>query len=51
MQNQKVGSLVIIGWEDYIGEVIYHLAKYNETAEGYANSIEELVDEILGANL
>lgn len=38
-------------WEDYICEVIYHLAKYNETAEGYANSIEELVDEILGANL
>lgn len=37
-------------WKDYIGEVIYDLAKYNKTVEGYANSVEELADEILKAN-
>lgn len=37
-------------WKDYVSEVIYDLATRGQTGEGYANSIEELVDEILGAN-
>ena len=37
-------------WKDYVGEVIYDLATRGKTGEGYANSIEELVDEILEAN-
>lgn len=38
------------GWKDYISEVVYDLATRGQTGEGYANSIEELVDEILEAN-
>ena len=37
-------------WKDYVGEVIYDLATRGQTGEGYANSVEELVDEILEAN-
>lgn len=37
-------------WKDYIDEVIYDLATRGQTGEGYANSVEELVDEILEAN-
>lgn len=38
------------GWKDYISEVVYDLATRGQTGEGYANSVEELVDEILEAN-
>ena len=37
-------------WKDYVSEVIYDLATRGQTGEGYANSVEELVDEILEAN-
>lgn len=37
-------------WKDYVDEVIYDLATRGQTGEGYANSVEELVDEILEAN-